>query len=150
MSNKALAKLRAMKDEDFETSGPTPLQLNVPHDPRVAQAIAAVAEAIEEAAAKPEPEREKEPDYTKILSVIANALTGSMKTADEIKALRSDVAKLADAMTKQKPADMSAIARALADVAAANQMLAEAMMCEREVITNGAGDITGTRIKMDS
>lgn len=150
MSNKALAKLRAMKDEDFAPDNAMPLQLNVPVDPRVPQGLAAIAEALGQLLEKPEPEENPAPDYTKVLGTIANALTSMMKTADEIKALRGDVAKMAEAINRQKPADMTAFAKALADVAAANQMLAEAMMCEREVITNGAGDITGTRVRMDS
>lgn len=150
MSNKALAKLRAMKDEDFAPDNATPLQLNVPADPRVPQGLAAIAEALGQLLEKPEPEEKPAPDYSKVLGIIANALTGMMKTTDEIKGLRGEVAKLSDAMARQKPADMPAIAKALADVAAANSMLAEAMMCEREVITNGAGEITGTRVRMDS
>ena len=141
-SNKALEALSSIPDDEFErpeASGP--MQID---DRALTKAITLVADAISEAAAKPE---EPEPDYTKALGAIAAGMSGMASIRTEIAGLRSDIAGLTRAIAGIKPTDIEPIREAIDAVVVAQKSLSAAMTAPRVLTFDKNGEPTGLRIE---
>ena len=93
------------------------------------------------------PEEKEEPDYSKQLDTIAEALRGMGSIAQAVSALRADLAGLARAVAGIERLDVKPIVTAISDLADAQRELSAAFYAPRSLVFDSKGDPVGVEIE---